>query len=328
MSSITPQESRNQALTCLHDLGAHFVLCRRSRQPIRGFPWGSHKPDLDCVLAHPSHVGIVPFSVNTSALDVDHGTPTQLSLFHPPLIAVPSRQPGREHLYYRDDTPRGNQRWRAFGCSGEVRSAKGYLILYRDAPVQLAHALVYNEERCYFPVDLLELVEPAESAVALDELEIANSPQLRLLVPGAPVLERVRKGHRNNALFDAVRFWAYQARKGTYAEWLQTVEARTLAENRRFSEPLTERHARTTAYSIAIWTWTTYRQGFTAEQRWRGGVTRGRQRRYDNRQRDVEIVRRWEAGESLRLIARAIGSSKGAVQWVIERDGKRREWRL
>ena len=135
----TPQ--RKQALTYLHDLGAHFVLCRRSRQPIRGFPWGSHKPALDCVLAHPSHVGIVPFSVNTSALDVDRGKPTQLSLFWPPLVAVSSRQPGREHLYYRDDTPRGNQQWRAFGCAGEVRSAKGYLILYRDAPVHLAHAL-------------------------------------------------------------------------------------------------------------------------------------------------------------------------------------------
>ena len=319
---------RTQALTYLHDIGAHFVLCRRSRQPIRGFPWGSHKPALDCVLAHPSHVGIVPFSVNTSALDVDHGKPTQLSLFHPPLIAVPSRQPGREHLYYRDNTPRGNQKWRAFGCSGEVRSAKGYLILYRDSPVQLAHALAYNkDEDCYFPADLLELVEPAESSVALDDLDIANSPQLRLLTPEAPMLERVRKGHRNDALFDAVRFWAYQAHKTDYAAWLRAVEARTLIENRRFPEPLTERHARSTAYSIAIWTWTTYHQGFTAEQRWRGGITRGRQRRHDNRQRDVEIVRRWEAGESLRLIARAIGSSKGAVQWVIERDGKE-QWRL
>ena len=35
---------RKQALTYLHDLSAHFVLCRRSRQPTRGFPWGSHKP--------------------------------------------------------------------------------------------------------------------------------------------------------------------------------------------------------------------------------------------------------------------------------------------
>ena len=185
---------RKQALTYLHDRGAHFVLCRRSRQPIRGFPWGSHKPDLDCVLAHPSHVGIVPFSVETSALDVDRGEPMQLSFFHPPLVAVPSRQPGREHLYYRDDTPRGNQQWRAFGCAGEVRSAKGYLILYRDAPVQLAHALAYNKDDCFFPADLLELVEPAESAVALDDLDIANSPQLRLLTPEAPVLELVRKG--------------------------------------------------------------------------------------------------------------------------------------
>ena len=321
MHSINPQESRKQALTYLDGLGAHFVLCRRSRQPIRGFPWGSHKPALDCVLAHSSHVGIVPFSVNTSALDVDCGEPAQLSLFRRPLVAVSSRQPGREHLYYRDDTPRGNQQWRAFGCAGEVRSAKGYLILYRDAPVHLAHALAYNEDDdCYFPADLLELVEPDESAVMLDDLDIANSPQLRLLTPEAPVLERVRKGRRNIALFDAVRFWAYRAHKTDYAAWLRAVEARTLIENRRFPEPLTERHAKTTAYSIAIWTWTTYRQGFTAEQRWRGGISRGRQRRHDNRQRDVEIVQRWESGESLRLIARAVGLTEGGVRWVLRRD--------
>ena len=56
---------RKQALTYLHDLGAHFVLCRRSRQPIRGFPWGSHKPG-ECQkvwgnqAAHASVAGVLP----------------------------------------------------------------------------------------------------------------------------------------------------------------------------------------------------------------------------------------------------------------------------
>ena len=315
-----------EALTYLHDRGAHFVLCH-DKQPIRGFPWRSHAPDLDCVLAHPGNVGIIPFSLLTSALDVDKGEPTQLSLLHPPLVILRSRRPGGEHLYYRDDTPRGNQHWSAFGCEGEVRSSKGYLILYRDAPVLLAHALANDKADCFFPAGLLESVEPVDvgGSVLLDDLDAPGSDQLRLLRPPAPALELVQKGRRNIALFDAMRFWSYEAARefAVYDAWLRAVENRTLAENRRFPEPLTERHALSTGYSVAVWTWTVYRSGYgrgwTMEQRRRGGENKARRLRYDNRERDVEIVRRWEAGDSLRLIARAVGLSYEGVRWVIRR---------
>ena len=199
---------------------------------------------------------------------MDKGEPHQLSLFYPPLVILRSQRPGGEHFYYRDDTPRGNQQWSAFGCAGEVRSANGYLILYRDAPVLLAHALANDKADCSFPAGLLEYVEPVDvsrlDGVMLDDLDTADSPQLRLLTPGVPVLERVQKGRRNLALFDAVRFWAYGAARGyaSYEDWLRAVEIRTLAENRRFPEPLTERHALSTGYSVAVWTWTTYRSGY------------------------------------------------------------------
>ncbi len=318
-----------EALTYLYDRGAHFVLCRDKR-PLSGFPWRDHTPDLDCVLAHRGNVGLIPFSVGTSALDVDKGEPTQLSMFHQPLVIVPSQRPGGEHFYYRDDTPRGNQQWSAFGCAGEVRSSKGYLILYRDAPVLLAHALANDKAECRFPAGLLEHVEPVDvsklDGVMLDDLDTADSPQLRLLTPGAPVLELVQKGRRNLALFDAVRFWAYEAARGytSYEDWLRAVGIRTLAENRRFPEPLTERHALSTGYSVAVWTWTTYRSGYgrgwTMEQRRRGGENKARQRRYDNRERDVEIVRRWEAGESLKGLGRTFGLTLQGVRRIVRRD--------
>jgi len=319
-----------EALTYLHDRGAHFVLCR-DKQPLRGFPWRSHAPALDCVLAHRGNVGIIPFSLLTSALDVDKGEPTQLSLFHPPLVILKSRRPGGEHFYYRDDTPRGNQKWSAFGCEGEVRSAKGYLILHRDAPVLLAHALANDKADCFFPAGLLESVEPVDvgTPVPLDDLDRPDSAQLRLLTPGAPILERVQKGRRNIALFDAVRFWSYRAARGyaSYDAWLRAVEIRTLAENRRFPEPLTERHALTTGYSIAVWTWTTYRSGYgrgwTMEQRRRGGENKARRVRYDNRERDVRIIYLWEAGQSMRQISATVGLSKSAVYDVIRRDDER-----
>ena len=319
-----------EALTSLHQRGAHFVLCRDKR-PLPGFPWRAHTPALDCVLAHRGNVGLIPFSVGTSALDVDKGEPHQLSLFYPPLVILRSQRPGGEHFYYRDDMPRGNQQWSAFGCSGEVRSAKGYLILYRDAPVLLAHALANDKADCPFPAGLLEYVEPVDvgslDGVMLDDLDSADSPQLRLLVPGAPVLERVQKGRRNIALFDAVRFWSYGAARGyaSYEDWLRAVEIRALAENRRFPEPLTERHARSTAYSIAVWTWTAYRSGYgrgwTMEQRRRGGENKARRLRYDNRERDMRIVHLWEAGQSVRQISATVGLSKTAVHHVVRREG-------
>ena len=320
-----------EALTYLYQQhGAHFVLCRDKR-PLAGFPWRDHTPDLDCILAHRGNVGIIPFSVGTSALDVDKGEPQQLSLLHPPLVILRSQRPGGEHFYYRDNTPRGNQQWSAFGCSGEVRSAKGYLILYRDAPVLLAHALANDKAECLFPAGLLDYVEPADvhqlDGVLLDDLDAPGSDQLRLLTPGAPILERVQRGRRNIALFDAVRFWAYRAARGyaSYDEWLRAVEIRTLAENRRFPEPLTHRHALSTGYSIAVWTWTTYRSGYgrgwTMEQRRRGGENKARRLRYDNRDRDVRIVHLWEKGQSMRQIGRSVGLSYEAVRKIIRRDG-------
>ena len=319
-----------EALTYLHDRGAHFVLCRDKR-PLSGFPWRAHTPDLDCVLAHRGNVGLIPFSVGTSALDVDKGEPTQLSLFHPPLVILRSQRPGGEHFYYRDDTPRGNQHWSAYGCEGEVRSAKGYLILYRDAPVLLAHALANDKAECLFPAGLLDYVEPVDvdrlGEVLLDDLDAPGSDQLRLLTPGAPILERVQKGRRNIALFDAVRFWAYRVARSytSYDDWLRAVEIRTLAENRRFPEPLTERHALTTGYSIAVWTWTTYRSGYgrgwTMEQRRRGGENKARRVRYDNRERDVRIIHLWEAGQSVRQVSATVGLSKSAVHDVVRRGG-------
>ena len=318
-----------EALTYLHQHGAHFVLCRDKR-PLSGFPWRDHTPDLDCVLAHRGNVGIIPFSVGTSALDVDKGEPQQLSLLHPPLVILRSQRPGGEHFYYRDNTPRANQQWSAYGCAGEVRSAKGYLILHHDAPVLLAHALANDKAECLFPAGLLDYVEPADvhqlDGVLLDDLDAPGSDQLRLLTPGAPILERVQRGRRNIALFDAVRFWAYRAARGyaSYDDWLRAVEIRTLAENRRFPEPLTHRHALSTGYSVAVWTWTTYRSGYgrgwTMEQRRRGGENKARRLRYDSRDRDVEIVRRWEAGDSLRLIAQAVGLTHPAVIKIIRRE--------
>ena len=52
---------------------------------------------------------------------------------------MPSRR-GR-HAYYDDDTPRANATWAALGCRGDIRGAKGYLVLHEDGCERLAEAL-------------------------------------------------------------------------------------------------------------------------------------------------------------------------------------------
>jgi hypothetical protein len=62
---------------------------------------------------------------------------------------------------------------------------------------------------------------------------------------------------RNCNLFDSVRNWAYKAiRQGwpDYDRWLEAVETRAYAYNKRFSEPLPDNEIAHVAKSIARWT--------------------------------------------------------------------------
>ncbi|MCY4354738.1 MAG: primase C-terminal domain-containing protein [Truepera sp.] len=69
-----------------------------------------------------------------------------------------------------------------------------------------------------------------------------------------PPLETVEVGHRNIALFDEVRFWAYgQPRGRDLEEWLYSVETYALLQNERFPQPLPEAEVLSTAYSVSTW---------------------------------------------------------------------------
>ena len=82
-------DSARRALAYLHDRGAHFVLLNDKRPLWRGYM--TRRPALEAVLHH-GEVGLIPWSLQTTALDVDDGEPAQLLLFHPPLVVLPSRR--------------------------------------------------------------------------------------------------------------------------------------------------------------------------------------------------------------------------------------------
>ena len=75
---------------------------------------------------------LVPYSIGFSVLDVDNGPWQDLAAAFPPHAVIPSRKLWRRHLYYSDSEPRPNaQNRNLHGCHVDVRSASGYVALWR-----------------------------------------------------------------------------------------------------------------------------------------------------------------------------------------------------
>ena len=308
------------ALATLHDHGAHFVLCD-GKVPIWR-RWQSHRPALAVVEHHAEggrSIGLVPASIGTSALDVDRGDPGALFEAWPARAVVPSRKAGRKHGYYDDDADRGNGKWAALGAGGEVRSARGFLVLYDNAPERLATALE-RPGRFPFPADLFEAVgvrlgvqhAPIEQGPAI----VARRPRV------LPMLEAIAEGARNASLFDLVRWWSYaQDRGAVLAHWYDAVRDHALQHNERFPAPLEAPEVRKLAYNIASWTWSGHGavDHSPAAQR-RRGVKSGKVRRAAVAERDREIVQDRAAGMTERVIAARHGLSQQWVNRVLRRD--------
>ena len=91
---------RATAETRIYDAGGHFVLCTPSKRPIWR-RWNRRRPPAEVAELHRSEdglLGIIPWSLQSSALDVDHGDPRNLFEHYDPWMDLPSRR-GR-HAYY------------------------------------------------------------------------------------------------------------------------------------------------------------------------------------------------------------------------------------
>ena len=157
----------------LHAAGAHFVLCRGGKDPKEykkpcWDKWQLRVPALDVALSHLGRgpLAVIPWSLKASGLDVDHGNPHDLINIFPPLADCPTRRKGGHHLYYEDNQARGNGRFDAYGCKGEIRGASGYLILWAGAAVVLADALENPNKAARFPASLFEAAGEPEPARA------------------------------------------------------------------------------------------------------------------------------------------------------------------
>ena len=305
------------ALQSLYARGAYFVLCQTDKAPVKGISW-KQRPALEVVENHVNDgglIGRIPYSVGTSALDVDAGNPDELLEQHPHRAAIPSRQRGRFHLYYDDDEGHGNRTWKAFGCKGEVRSKSGYLILHDDAPERLVTALQAPGNYPYTPIDLFE----AAGAPLRAEHALLGGGPTRW---SAPILELVQVGARHDSLFDLVRHKAYEFKPGPdHRAWRQRVIAYAKENNRRFPTPLPHDEVENIGHHVARHTWKNrhrYRpRDHSSAAQFRRNKRSVVARSMRNKSRDSAIRQRFIAGESVRQIAAALNLPKSTVGDVV-----------
>ena len=241
-------------MSFLHGRGAHFVLCLKNKRPLWG-GWQKTRPALDVCRGHDGPLGLIPYSIRTTALDVDHGDPVNLLKRHPALASIASRKRGGLHLYYGDDEARGNRDFSLYGCSGQVRGARGYLVLWDNAADILADAIASpSKSSSPFPSSLFEAAGLEEPDPSFKPTARPSNDRLRL--------EKTLPGARHSALFDSIRFWAYEQNRGKdLRAWKERVRAFAWCENElRFPVPYgrhpgdSGREPDIMAESIATWT--------------------------------------------------------------------------
>ena len=244
------KNSTVRSLETITEIGGHLILVKRGLKAPVWAKWQKRKPSLDVVLAHDGRIGLIPDSIGATALDVDFGDPSRLPT---PWTRYRTQRPGGAHLYYGDDKARGNQNWQAKGCSGEVRGAAGYAILYNGGADHIARAIKSGRQLSLFPFPA-ELIELHEA-----ELIQPKPRGLHAVEPRGKAsarLEGVYPGARNESLFLVVRLWAYKQRRGDdLRAWCLRVKDFSLESNHRLPVPLGEREAGATAYSVATWIW-------------------------------------------------------------------------
>ena len=293
------------------------MLCRADKSPFWR-RWQHNRAPLDEVEYHQARglpVGVIPWSLRASGLDVDWGNPSDFATAYPPMARLPSRRPGGQHLWYRDTQPRRNLQQLAFpGWSGDLRSRTGYLINWAgEAGWEALLDGVIHERGVLFPADalgtastsILEQTQgvPAPASIPW-ERTAAGLPNLRVIMPG----------QRNLALFDHVRFWAYKASLGRdLDEWHKRVEYHANNLNRFFSVSLETQEVGEIAYSVATWTWARPALNHAPEVQAARGRRSGQSRRDTKAGRNLTIRDLKDDGWTVEDIAAIIGIHQRTV---------------
>ena len=240
----------------LLDMGLHAVLGTQAKQPI-WTGWPDKRPTFDDLVHHDGPIAHIPGrQLGLVVYDADGGTLEAIEAFcqlYPPLLRVPSIQPGRAHLYYRSDAPVTGTHFSGHGVSGDIRSHAGYAVLWHDAVVLLRDALYTNRGRAA-PAPLHLILETVSNPPAKAEAAtLGPAPASRRSSPPSAASDETSP---DPSIFDRVCHWAYETPEGPdYASWERRVLEEVRRCNAEMGHPLTERRVMTMAASIANWIW-------------------------------------------------------------------------
>lgn len=315
------------AIAYLHGIGAHFVLVKPGEQktPVHS-GYQKRRPSVDEIDRHldtTGKIGLFPFSLRLSALDLDafpdDDATHAFMQARPPLVACPTRRPGGLHLYYPDTEPRRNGRWfdDATSCGGDVRSAHGYLVLWDPGTLRVLQAKFQRgSQGCLFPSELLaEIPLKAGTPTPSDLTESRRKEPSNVVVPNGLDLSTLSPGMRNSGAFEALRHWAYKEvlRHTERSAFFQAVEVQALTARQSIEDRqgYTAAEARATARSIADWTWE--RQGMFRQQ----AEAQFRESDEDRFKRQQSFRGR-QSGASRRQATQARDSS---ILWMVDTEG-------
>ena len=250
-----PSAEQARAFRDLLAAGLHPVLCTWGKRPI--WPdWQHRRPSFDDIVHHDGPIGHIPGKLDPGVVvyDVDDGTWEATQLFcqlYPPLLRVPSRQPGRVHLYYKADAPIADGKFVGHGVSGDVRGASGFVVLWHDTVVRLRDVLRNSDGKpAPAPLHLIVDEQPGAAAGPVPDHDVSRGQHRSNPSAVSPEVSP------NPVIFDHVRRWAYETSEGTERpSWNQRVLEEGHRQNAALGDPLTVREVENMATKIADWVW-------------------------------------------------------------------------
>ena len=322
-------EAEQTAILSLQRQGGRLVRMRPDgKRP--AYKWGGRTGR--CLTQHQAEswlringrFALVPYSIGFSVLDIDAGPWQNLTAVYPPHAVIPSRKLWRRHLYYSDSEPRSNaQKRKLYGCHVDVRSASGYVALWK--PENVLEAAEGPRQGVLFP---WRMFWPEEGA---NKTPPGKTPPGK---PPAPPGGNPRDGPLNDAypltrwnrLLEVVKAWAYiHAREYNKRDTFHFA-IRKYAEGRALEMPdLTDFWDGSTndpaksAYYVESHAWQFWRPVHAANRRWHNKSN------YDLGGRDTSLTAMREKGLNQKEAASLHGLTQGQVSKRLSGGGTTHE---
>ena len=264
------------------------------------------------------NLGVLPSSLNSVVLDIDHGDPAPLleaCLWLPEYVTDYKTRRGA-HLWLGRDRAVSSPKWEGYGASGDVLDGRRYAVLHGAADDELGEAFAGRPRRT------LRRQDPFKG-LQLDlfkSLLSPRPPQGDGPPSGTPLQAVGEHKGRNVTLRDHTRRAARPV-VDVAATWQEALDfTRQVAHdaNDRFPVPLAAAEVEAVALSCARYLWRN--KGFAApHNQARRGRKSGRVRLDATRDRDANIRRDYAQGLAKTEIAARHGVSEGAVRNVLKR---------